>query len=90
MTDWQEHKTLPINLTKLREMLGYRQTEIHGFSQSAVSRLESRGDIKLSTLIAYTDAMGLDIEIRVVSRKKRNWIPQEIVILGDIPQKREA
>lgn len=55
-----------IKLSQLREQLGVRQTEVRGFTQSNVSRLEARKDMKLSTLIQYLRSLGLEIEIRAI------------------------
>jgi transcriptional regulator with XRE-family HTH domain len=54
-----------IRLAELRKKLGIRQSQVATFSQSAISRLEARTDMKLSTLSAYLDALGLVMEIRV-------------------------
>lgn len=54
-----------IRLAQLRENQGLAQTEIKGFTQSNVSRLEARDDMKLSTLIQYLQSIGLDVEITV-------------------------
>ena len=54
-----------IRLAELRKKLGIRQSQLASFSQSAISRLEARTDMKLSTLSAYLDALGLGMEIKV-------------------------
>ncbi len=46
---------LQISLSELKKKMGVRQEDIKGFSQSSVSKLEYRKDIKLSTLIEYLD-----------------------------------
>ncbi|OFZ79482.1 MAG: hypothetical protein A2583_03545 [Bdellovibrionales bacterium RIFOXYD1_FULL_53_11] len=48
-----------IRLSEIREQLGIKQTDVKGFTQSNVSRLESRKDLKLSTLIKYLKKLGL-------------------------------
>ena len=54
-----------IRLAQLREQQGIAQTAVAGFTQSNVSRLEARDDMKLSTLIDYLQSIGMDIEITV-------------------------
>ena len=71
---------LQIRLAEVREILGIRQKDIKSFSQSSVSKLESRKDMKISTLIEYLGNLGLGIEIKVYpkNKKKKN---EEIVLL---------
>ena len=66
---WQKWSRLPpLSLAEIRQLRETRQTtlaaalEIH---QAAVSRLEHREDMKLSSLQAYVGAMGGRLEIRV-------------------------
>ncbi len=54
-----------IRLAQLREQQGIAQTEIKGFTQSNVSRLEARDDMKVSTLVSYVTSIDMDIEITV-------------------------
>jgi hypothetical protein len=54
-----------IRLSKLRTQQGIAQTEVKGFTQSNVSRLETRDDMKLSTLLQYLDSIDMDVEITV-------------------------
>jgi transcriptional regulator with XRE-family HTH domain len=61
-------KTHPLNLRELRHLVGQPQTEVAqrlGTDQAGISRLERRGDVKLSTLARYMRAMGGEIDIRV-------------------------
>ncbi len=73
---------LQIRLAEIREKLGIRQEDIKSFSQSSVSKLESRKDMKISTLIEYLGNLGLSIEIKVYpkNKKKKN---EEIVLLKE-------
>src|SRR6267142_309279 len=57
-----------IRLAEFRRKLGVDQGKVRGFKQPAVSKIEGRGDVKLSTLIEYCH--GLGAELRVVARKK--------------------
>lgn len=38
------------------------------FSQSSISKIEGRKDIKISTLIDYLDNLGMGLEIRAYSK----------------------
>ena len=60
-----EREILAIRLAELRERRGIKQTEVKSFSQTAVSKLERRKDMKLSTLIDYLEGIGMGLEIRV-------------------------
>ena len=58
-----EQESLNIWLTMLREKYGVKQNEISNFTQTAVSKLENRKDIRISTLIDYLDSLGMGLEI---------------------------
>lgn len=72
-----------LKLADLRKKIGLKQTEISGFSQTSISRIETREDLKLSTLISYINALGMNIEIRAVSKsgKRKKEKDQNILIL---------
>ena len=59
---------------------GFKQEEIKSFSQSSVSKLESRKDMKISNLIEYLDNLGLGIEIKAYPKDK-NKKNEDIVLL---------
>lgn len=75
-------KTEIINLRlgELRDSLGIKQTEVPGFNQPSVSKIESREDIKLSTLLQYLEGLNLDVEI-TVHPKGKNKKDDEIELL---------
>lgn len=57
-----------LSLAELRQLTHVSQSEVADLAdikQSAVSRFESRGDVKLSTLVAYLGALGGQLELRV-------------------------
>jgi len=56
-------ESLNIRLAILREKYGMKQSEITNFTQTAVSKLENRNDIRISTLIDYLDSLGMGLEI---------------------------
>jgi len=77
-----QKEILQIRLAELRENLGIRQKDIKSFSQSGVSKLESRKDMKISTLIEYLGNLGLSVEIKVYPKNKKK-IGEEIVLLKE-------
>jgi hypothetical protein len=70
-----------IKLAELRETYGIRQTDIKGFSQPAVSKLEKRKDMKLSTLLEYVHALDLNLEVKVTPKRVKTGVPKVVVIL---------
>jgi len=63
-----EQESLNIRLGTLREKYGVKQSEITNFTQTAVSKLENRKDIRISTLIDYLDSLGMGLEITAYPR----------------------
>ena len=63
-----EQESLNIRLGMLREKYGVRQSEIANFTQTAVSKLENRKNIRISTLIDYLDSLGMGLEITAYPR----------------------
>ncbi|MCL2479311.1 MAG: helix-turn-helix domain-containing protein [Treponema sp.] len=63
-----QKESLNIKLALLREKYGVKQSEIENFTQTAVSKLENRKDIRISTLIDYLDSLGMGLEICAYSR----------------------
>jgi transcriptional regulator with XRE-family HTH domain len=70
-----------IRLSELRKQMGIRQEDITEFSQSSISKLESRKDIKVSTLIEYLANLGLGVEIKAFPRGKKHKEGKEFVLL---------
>jgi len=58
-----EQESLNIRLGMLREKYGIKQSEISNFTQTAVSKIENRKNIRISTLIDYLDSLGMGLEI---------------------------
>ena len=58
-----QEESLNIRLAILREKYGVKQSEIENFTQTAVSKLEKRKDIRISTLIDYLDSLNMGLEI---------------------------
>ena len=66
-----EQEILTIRLAQLREIMNKKQTEIKNFTQSSVSKIEKRKDIKISTLIDYLDSLGMGLEITAYPKKSK-------------------
>ena len=75
-----EQEILAIRLGQLREKLGVRQDEFNNFSQTSISRLERRKDIRISTLIEYLNNLGMGLEIKTFPKKKMKEINEEILL----------
>jgi len=69
-----------IKLADLRRKSGVKQTDIQGFSQTSISRIEGRNDMKLSTLVDYIHALGMEIEIKAIDKKKKTQC-KEILLM---------
>ena len=74
-----EQEMLTISLAQLREQANLTQQQIPSFSQSSVSRLEKRKDIKISTLVEYLDSLGMGIEIKAYPKLSKN-LSEEILL----------
>lgn len=73
-----------IKLSDLRKEAGLKQQDIQSFSQSGLSKIESRSDMKISTLREYLHSIGMELEIRArkVSSSKTDK-KKEYVLLKD-------
>jgi transcriptional regulator with XRE-family HTH domain len=75
-----EREILAIRLAKLRERRGIKQTEVPAFSQTAVSKLEKRKDMKISTLVEYLEGIGMGLELRVYPKGSNGTTQGEILL----------
>lgn len=75
-----EQEILAIKLGQLREKRGLKQNEINNFSQTSVSRLEKRRDIKISTLVEYLNSLGMGLEIKTYPKDKCVKSEEEILL----------
>ena len=64
-----EQEILAIRLAQLREEQNIKQSEMRNFNQASVSKIESRKDIKRSTLMDYLYSLDFDLEIAVYPRE---------------------
>lgn len=74
-----EQEIFNIKLSQLRKQMGIKQEKIDSFSQSSISKIEKRKDMKISTLISYLNSIGMNIEINVYPKDKNNH--KKIVLL---------
>jgi transcriptional regulator with XRE-family HTH domain len=65
-----EQDSLNIKLKELRGKYGLKQNDVSNFSQTAISKLERRKDMKISTLIEYLECLGFGLEITALPKKK--------------------
>jgi len=69
-----EKEIFRIRLSALRKQMGVKQEDIKAFTQSGISKLEARKDMKISTLVEYLDNIGMGLEIKAYpKRKKKNY-----------------
>jgi DNA-binding XRE family transcriptional regulator len=69
-----EAELVEMDLREIREIAGLTQTQMAeraGIGQGEVSRLERRGDHRLSTLRKYVEAAGGEIEVMAVIGNRR-------------------
>jgi hypothetical protein len=64
-----EKEIFQIRLAELRKKMGVRQEDIKTFTQSSISKLEARKDMKVSTLIEYLESIGMGLEIKAYPKK---------------------
>jgi hypothetical protein len=70
-----------IKLADLRREAGFKQQDIEAFSQSGLSKIESRTDMKISTLRDYLHSIGMELEIRARKVKPRKTDKKKEYIL---------
>ena len=75
-----EKEIFRIRLSELRKQMGVKQEDILSFTQSGISKLESRKDMKISTLVEYLQNIGMGLEIKAYP-KKRTYKEDEFVLL---------
>lgn len=56
-----------LRLKSAREHLGLNQSQLAGLTQPEVSKIESRKDMKISTLEKYAKALGMRVRISLVT-----------------------
>lgn len=76
-----EKEIFQIRLSQLRKKMGFCQEDIKGFTQSSISKLEARKDIKLSTLIEYLSKIGMGVEIKAYSKSNDGKPHEEFILL---------
>ena len=65
-----EQDSLNIKLKELQGKYGVKQKDVVNFTQAAVSKLERRKDMKISTLIDYLESLGMGLEITALPKGK--------------------
>lgn len=80
-----------IDLARFREALGVTQVELARAiesTQGQVSRIESREDMKLSTLRRYIEALGGKLEVTAVVHGRRVQLAPDRTSLAEAEQRR--
>ena len=75
-----DREILSLQLAKLRERQGVKQADMRAFTQTAISKLERRKDMKLSTLIEYLDGIGMGLEISVYRKGSKRGGKKETLL----------
>lgn len=75
-----EKEIFRIRLSELRKQMGMKQEDIQAFTQSGISKLESRKDMKISTLVEYLHNIGMGVEIKAYPKKRKHKI-EDFVLL---------
>jgi hypothetical protein len=65
-----EQDSLNLKLKAIREKYGVNPGDVANFTQTAVSKLENRKDLRISTLIDYLESLGLGLEIAALPKGK--------------------
>ncbi len=65
-----ERELLKIKLSELRSAQGLKQSDVPNFTQTAVSKIENRKDIRVSTLIDYLESLGMGLEITAIPKNQ--------------------
>jgi hypothetical protein len=73
-----ERESLTMRLKALRGKYGIKQGDVVNFTQTAISKLERRRDIKISTLIDYIESLGMGLEITALP--KDNDTEREVLL----------
>jgi len=69
-----------IRLSELRKKNSVRQVDVKSFSQSALSKLEARKDMKISTLIEYMKNIGMGLEIKAFPKGKHSKKDEAVLV----------
>ena len=75
-----EQEIFAIKLGQIREKRGLKQNEVRNFSQTSISRLERRKDIKVSTLVDYLSSLDMGLEIKTYPKNKKVKMKEEILL----------
>ena len=75
-----QEKIKDLQLKIAREKMGLNQTDLKGLTQPEVSKIESRKDLKISTLRKYAKALELRVKISFVSEDNEEI--QDIRVYG--------
>ena len=75
-----EKEIFRIRLSELRKQMGVKQEDIRAFTQSGISKLESRKDMKISTLVEYLHNIGMGLEIKAYPKKGKHKADEFVLL----------
>lgn len=75
-----EQDVMNIRLAQLREEQNVKQSDMQNFSQTSVSKIEKRKDIKISTPIDYLDSLGMGLEITAYSKSPASKVQEKVLL----------
>jgi hypothetical protein len=75
---------LGLRLAEFRKSLAVDQSSVEGFTQPDVSKIERRGDVRLSTLVDYCRGLGADVRVLAVRRARGKTRQREYVLMDAI------
>lgn len=75
-----EQEILSIRLAQLREEQNVKQSEMRNFTQTSISKIEKRKDMKISTLIDYLDSLGMGLEIITYPKTTEKVNAQKVLL----------
>ena len=75
-----ENEIFRIRLSELRIKMGLKQEDIKAFTQSGISKLESREDMKISTLVEYLHNIGMGLEIKAYPIKRKRKVDAVVIL----------
>jgi len=75
-----EKEIFRIRLSELRKQMGVKQEDIRAFTQSGISKLEARKDMKISTLVEYLQNIGMGLEIKAYPKKSKHEADKVVLL----------
>ena len=81
------------SLAEVRRAFRKTQTEVGvglGMPQNAISQLEKRKDMRLSTLVRYVDALGGELALIIRLKDGSELVLNRMFQQGDVPRRKQS